>query len=299
MEKRILVPIDFSEISKDVVHFACNWSKKRGGELIFVHVAMPLGYPSYSGEIIEFPEEKTILQKLLNFLQPLDVNVQHQTLALFGIPYLEILEKHRSLDIDLILMAAHSHTLLGRIFLGGNTDYVMHHSNCPLYIFRKEMNPTQNRIIVPLDYSEVNIKVAEFADQWALENNSELYFIHVATRNELIKGYQPEEWGLEGENSSTFHENINKDDISIHEKALHDYVRFLKIKSKHQLVLRFGKPYIEILKLKKEIDAKLIMMASHSHSFVGRILAGTNTDYLLNHSDCPMYVYKEKKKAKK
>ena len=289
MEKRVLVPIDFSEISKEVIHFACERAAKNDSTLYFVHVAMPLGYPGYSGEIVEFPDEKMIKKKIEDFLNPLNIKVKYDIFALFGIPYLEILNKEKQINADLIIMAAHSHTLLGRIFLGGNTDYVLHHCSCPLYVYRKFKTGKVQKIMLPLDYTDINLKVVELADQWAQESGAELYFIHVGPKRKKNKkgsSFFLRKYETEPE--------VPDEEIGIHEQALQDFIKLLKVNSPHQSALRFGKPYHEILNYQKEIQADLIMMADHSHSFVGRLFTGSNTDYLLNHTDSLMYVYKEK-----
>ena len=35
-----------------------------------------------------------------------------------------------------LLMAAHSHTLAGRLLLGSNTDHLLHNGHCSMYIFK-------------------------------------------------------------------------------------------------------------------------------------------------------------------
>ena len=91
------------------------------------------------------------------------------------------------LDPDLIIMAAHSHTVLDRYFLGSNTDYVVHHCHCPVYVHKQHTGTFSNKIIVPLDYTEVNKPVVKYADDWAQRTGAELYFIHVEPELEYAK----------------------------------------------------------------------------------------------------------------
>jgi len=39
MEKRIVVPIDYSDVSKDVALFADKWATRTMGKLYFLHVS--------------------------------------------------------------------------------------------------------------------------------------------------------------------------------------------------------------------------------------------------------------------
>ena len=34
------------------------------------------------------------------------------------------------------MLAGHDHTVAGRIFLGSNTDYLLHHVDVPMYVFK-------------------------------------------------------------------------------------------------------------------------------------------------------------------
>ena len=36
----------------------------------------------------------------------------------------------------MMMMAAHSHTAIGRMLMGSNTDYLVHHANSPMLIFK-------------------------------------------------------------------------------------------------------------------------------------------------------------------
>ena len=83
------------------------------------------------------------------------------------------------LEADLVIMSTRSHTMLGRLLLGSNTDYVMYHVHCPIYIFKKTSLQTNNIILVSLDFSEANRPVVEKANLWAERTGYELHFMDV------------------------------------------------------------------------------------------------------------------------
>ncbi|MDP6179228.1 MAG: universal stress protein, partial [Desulfatiglandales bacterium] len=76
-------------------------------------------------------------------------------------------------------------------------------------------------------------------------------------------------------------------------RTFENYIASCEVKSEYRPVFEFGKPYLKIQELQQETNAGLIMMAAHSHTLLNRLFVGSNTDYLLNHAPCPMYVYKE------
>ncbi len=158
MEKKIVVPIDYSEVSKEIALFADEWAERTSGELYFLHVSPLPEYSYYPGYIehLDYSKENHALPQLKNYLEDLELNSSFQTFHEYGSPYLKIVELVESVNADLVIMAAHSHTLLGRLFMGSNTDYVVHHVHCPLYISKKTSASNNKIILVPLDFSESN-----------------------------------------------------------------------------------------------------------------------------------------------
>ena len=144
MEKNIIVPIDFSDISKDVALYADQWAQRTKGKLHFLYVSqMPemSYYPAHFEQADKFDETEQIA-RLDAFLTPLDLKADREICHEYGTPYYKILDLVEREKADLVIMAAHSHTMLGRLFMGSNTDYVVHHIHCPLYVFKKPEKKT-------------------------------------------------------------------------------------------------------------------------------------------------------------
>lgn len=280
MQKQILIPIDYSDVSKEVVQIADEWGQREHANLFFLHVSqggdqVEKVYVSDTPELnIESfgPLAKAEHERLKEFIGEQNVKSDFRTLYSTGKPYVQILEAEKTIGADLIIMAAHSHTRLGRILLGSNTDFVSHHSRCPLYVHKEATEVFNNTILVPLDYSEVNKPVVKAADEWAQRTGAELAFLHVA--------------GEKG-----------KDDVDHAVNAdtyVTQFVESVGVKSYyHSIGLGSGKSYTEILNTRKRLGAKMIMIAAHSHTMKERWMKGSNTDYLLHNAGCPMYVYKE------
>ena len=94
-----------------------------------------------------------------------------------GNPYQTILDAEQEFVPEMIVMAAHTHTMLGRVFLGSNTDHVLHEGQTTMFVYKqpqKSMN--EKRAVVPIDYSPVSNEVIRKADEWALDHDVELFF---------------------------------------------------------------------------------------------------------------------------
>ncbi|MBF0277091.1 MAG: universal stress protein [SAR324 cluster bacterium] len=290
MKKRIIVPIDYSEVSKEVVKFADDYAQKTNANLYFLHIE-----PHHMLELEG--DQSSLLNHFDHYLKQFKIVSNYQISVEFGVPYLEIVELSKTLNPELIIMAAHSHTLLGRLFLGSNTDYVIHHCGGPVYVYRKPLPELENKIIVPIDYTEVNKNVIELADIWAQETGAELYFIHtdpvpesLGDRSVLENAYRQGKLEL---NANEMLVRKREGDIAALQKGFELYLDELELKSAFHRVFEIGKPYLEIQALQQRTKARLIMMAAHSHTLLNRLFVGSNTDYLMHHLDCPLFIYKE------
>ncbi|MGK5094267.1 universal stress protein [Deltaproteobacteria bacterium TL4] len=282
MEKRILVPIDYSGVSKKVLTFADEWCQRTGATLFILYVTV-IRYTDYP-EIWNKKEQRLEFhrEELKAFVEALKLKSNVQLLNDVGVAYEQILRAEKEHHIDLIIMAAHSHTILERMFLGSNTDQILHQSQCPVFVFKDPDSKLKNKIILPIDNNEVDQYVIQKADEWALRTHSTLYFIHVYSPfanpfEPSIAEHPPQLLTLE---------------LDI---KLNEFILSQNVKSPYRTIIKKGKPYDRILKLQKKQKANLIMMAAHSHTQIERFLMGSNTDYLAHHSSCPMYVFKTPK----
>ena len=74
MEKRIVVPIDYSDVSKDVSLFADKWAVRTTGKLYFLHVSRLPQVSYYPGhfEYLDQRDENEICTHLRIFWGSLD-----------------------------------------------------------------------------------------------------------------------------------------------------------------------------------------------------------------------------------
>ena len=64
----------------------------------------------------------------------------------------------------------------------------------------------------------------------------------------------------------------------------------------HRLVT--GQPAREIVELAKEKGVDLIVMGTHGRTGLGRILMGSVAEAVVRHAPCPVFTFKEPRKAK-
>ncbi len=289
MKMQIVVPIDYSEVSHELALTADEWASRTEGNLHFIHVSKLPEASYYPGhfEHVDQRDETKELQKLNQYVSEMGLKSNYDISHENGTPYLKVIELVNKVEANLVIMAAHSHTMLGRLFLGSNTDYVVHHVHCPVFVYKKKESETKDIILVPLDFSESNRPVVEEANEWALRTNSEIHFIHIMLPVDYSYYGAEASWGL---NKAGF--ELTVDDGM---ETMDNFLESMTITAASKRVVLFGSSsYLRLLEYQKEQDAGLIMLAGHDHTVAGRLFLGSNTDYLLHHIDVPMYVFKSK-----
>ncbi len=123
---RILVPIDWAELSNRAFHLAASLARDHNAELVVLNV-VPLPAEMYG------PPSECYLDHLLvelHRLRPNDPNTRVQYLLAEGFPAPEILRVAREAQCDLIVMGTHGRTGLNRFVMGSVAEEVLRLARC-------------------------------------------------------------------------------------------------------------------------------------------------------------------------
>ena len=139
--KRILLPIDFGQSSKDAVAYGVMMAKTHKAKLHLLHVVdvsedatgfyVPhLAYEKYDNEMVTGAE--AMLKKFCSKACKGFKDFEAETVT--GNPYKAILKVAKSTDADLIVMGAFGRGRLDKLFFGSTTERIMRKSKCPVLI---------------------------------------------------------------------------------------------------------------------------------------------------------------------
>ncbi|MBI1938739.1 MAG: universal stress protein [Ignavibacteriales bacterium] len=140
----ILVPIDFSDYSKNALKYAVQFAKHFHAKIFLVYVVEPTIYPAdFSMGQVAIPSMDADLQKRAdeeltslakNFMDP---SVEVETMIKTGKPFVEINDTARENDIDLIIIASHGHTGVEHLLFGSTAEKVVRKAPCPVLTLRE------------------------------------------------------------------------------------------------------------------------------------------------------------------
>lgn len=141
---RILVPMDFSEASRQALRYACSLADTFNASLCIVHAIenpyLPGGYMEFYAPPAEYFEqvERDTQTSLDTLLTPEEKTKYRATLVQrTGSPAREILALlAEQPDIDLVVMSTHGRGGMARLMMGSVTDRVVRLAPCPVLTVR-------------------------------------------------------------------------------------------------------------------------------------------------------------------
>ena len=139
--------MDNTPVTQDVIKLADFWGQKLDAKLLFLHARNAVIQNLVDhGELIN-PKES-----FKQHLENTPFESENEIVYRSGNPYQTILDAEQEFVPEMIVMAAHTHTMLGRVFLGSNTDHVLHEGQTTMFVYKqpqKSMN--EKRAVVPID----------------------------------------------------------------------------------------------------------------------------------------------------
>ena len=130
--RRILVPLDGTEMSASILACVERFATLHDSEVILFHDEMDGGGPDYNRAVVrETLQDRSV--KIAN--TGLKVSLDMST---YKRPIREILSRIDELNIDLVSMATHGESGAWRVLDESVTAEVVRHSNCPLLVWSAE-----------------------------------------------------------------------------------------------------------------------------------------------------------------
>lgn len=144
--RTILLPTDFSECGNFALTYAASLARKFSASIICVHVIEPIvptvGYsgmtePLPIADITEQLEDSA--ERELPKLAECDecAGIEVEELIVHGEAASEIVRVAKERDVDLIVIASHGRTGIGRILFGSTAEAVVRHASCPVLVVKQ------------------------------------------------------------------------------------------------------------------------------------------------------------------
>jgi len=278
--KTILHPTDFSPHAETALAHAIGFARAYDAELHLLNVQIPFSLPS-------FPIEETASEaEARERLDTIDVDgaraVREVRRGLAPAP--AIMEYAEEIAADLVVMGSHGRRGVQRLLLGSVTEEVVREGKSPVLTVHEEATASPDgygRILVPVDFSSRTTAQLETAADLARRFDAALDVVHVIDPPTMPDLYVPFERlvvDIAGTTTRALGELETlsepfKDDIEMTTEVL------------------VGRAATEIAK-RAEAGTDLIVIPTHGHSGLDRVLLGSVAEGVLRRADCPVFVLK-------
>ena len=304
MYRKMLIPLDRSELAEVVVQYAKELTARLALEVVLLHVygqdeqdsaTMHRYYLDKVADIVSSQSEE--VQQILG-IKPEETAVHVWGVLAMGHPAEEILRYADENEIDFILMVTHGRSGVRRWVLGSVADKVLSISKVPVWLVRADIPSeiiqkewTERTILVPLDGSRLSESVLPHVEALAKQRGTELNKVVLLSVCEppFITADYPEArmtltWEEHVKHVTAYFRKVNEDYLDDVQKRLAE--KGLNVS--REVIMGSAAP--EIIEYAKRKHPNLIVMTTHGHSGLSRWAYGSVADKVLHGASSPVFL---------
>lgn len=280
--KRILVPCDFSAPARQAYKFAITLATASKGEVIVLYnVPAPVIYETTFG-IQPYPLNPLEIQQLednarktferMKKAHPAPSNMRVSFFSQYSEAVSGILKFSKKRKIDLIVMGTHGSSGFEEFMVGSTTEKIVRLSTLPVIAIRKAVFFSNIKNIVFPTALELNqTELIKHVKDLQKFFNAKLHILLINTPN-----------------------NFKTDRDS--KETLQEFIKHYKLEN-YTVNLR-NSPHVVsgINDFVHEIKAGMLAMATHGRKGINHFFAGSVTESVVNHVECPIWTFNLRKK---
>ncbi len=141
------------------------------------------------------------------------------------------------------------------------------------------------KILVPIDFSDYSKKALQYSVRFAKNFNAGISLIYV-----IEPAVYPADFSM-GQIA------VPAADMDLHERAKEELQKLAESDISNdvevEIILKTGKPFVEIIEAATDIDADLIIIATHGHTGVEHLLFGSTAEKVVRKAPCPVLTLRE------
>lgn len=282
MQSTILVPLDGSPLAEHALPYAEHLAKVTSARLILCRAlsATKLQPTEIVGAVDEaHAYMQVVADQLTSRGRMVDTTIP------WGEPADEILDQVRSVRADLVVMATHGRSGLGRWLYGSVADEVLRRASVPILLVPPGSDEPWSvdrapRMLVPLDGSQLSEAVLGPARACATQLGAEIVLVQVIP-------FKP--YSSFGDSSGYVFAFDPEADLAEAERYLSEVADRLRSTAKQVRVrAQLGEPSVTIAQIAADEKANLIMMATHGRSGLARLVLGSVATGTLRRTNIPL-----------
>ncbi len=276
MLKKILVPLDGSELGELVLPYVEEMGRRLDSEIVLLHFCLP--------DLEQFCHEHQIYLQHISQIVKRHTKSTVKTVALAGRANRIIVDYALNEDVGLIVGLSRSESDTSKWTIGSTADKVIRETSKPVLIL--------NKVLIPLDGSRASEAILPYVRNFmygiSKDEETEVTLLRVLSPSHhvpvgeavVIVPYTDVELSQLKEQAESYLVEIGKeleqDGIIVHCDA----------------VTRSNSTADQILDVAKKSKINLIAMSTHGRTGISRLFLGTTTDRVLHSINIPILLIK-------
>jgi nucleotide-binding universal stress UspA family protein len=290
---KILVPTDFSEPANKAVDQAVYFAALYDAEITILHARVmyadnPEKLPELEQREIE--RENELLAELKeDTSRHSDIRIKHEVIRGFSV-HSALLSYINNNTFDLIVIGTHGRSGIKHFLLGSVAEKVVRYAPYPVITVPPDSRVADkyHKIVIPYDFSEHARLALENAPFFAAEPDSEIDVLYVVEDK-----YEPL---LDGFDQQSIYESIPFIKEKAREKLSETLAELPDAgKISYNFAVKSGTPHKEIAEYAKEVNADLVIMATHGLVGIDRFILGSTTERVIRSVNAQILSLKLKK----
>jgi nucleotide-binding universal stress UspA family protein len=294
----ILYPTDFSKCASHALPYALTLAERFGADLHLLHATvLHEGDPGNAVHRLPNMEElyqllekhaESQMQSTLEDHGSKGFTVHHAQVRSISAPG-AILDYAAEGDIDLIVMGTHGRRGLRRLLLGSVAEEVVRLAPCPVLTVPEASDVTDaeriRKVLVPVDFSEHARLALAYASELASGYGAEIHVLHVVDEVVYPDFYPPVITSGEPVSGDLRDQSVDRMKSLISDLSPAPG-------SEAQIHVRGGRAAHAITDFATELDADLLVIASHGLTGISHMLLGSVTELVVRRAHCPVFTVK-------
>lgn len=281
-ELKILVPLDFSDLSAKALKASQVLAELFGGEITPFHSYLPLNEldgPYMLGlgatPVENYEETESVLRERIGEIsnEHVDEKFLAKPIITIGNPAQSIVEEAK--NHDMIAMSTHGRTGFSRFFLGSVAEKVLRTSHVPVLVVDKEsrIGPIKN-ILLTTDFSDNSHAAFPYAKEIAEASDARIELINVLSYD------------------TQHEEHPDESKIALREQRLKvlakEELHEISDRLTTNLLVSSNTPHEAILNHNLNNTFDLILMATIGRTGIGYLMMGSTTANVVRHVTTPV-----------
>lgn len=319
MFTKLVVPLDGSALAEQALPYAVRLVALLKAQLLLVRLAEFKALPG-----VEFEQEDEFISQIETYLkkvkqrlttptlQPYLPSTRVEVLAAYGRPTPELAHLAVKVGADLMVMATQARSGLPRLVLGSVASEVIKHTTIPVIL----VHPAQNEefapaplsepvsfgrrigpVVVALDGSPQAEAALEPAIALACQIGTSLHLL------EVVVPKVPIQFGPEFGPGYVYESYETEKELAVQGEAADHYLEKMQkfVRGQGLICIRNvqqGDPASTIIDYARQVQAWLVVMATHARGRLGQVLLGSVAEEVMRQSHLPVMMVRFREEFK-